>query len=498
MAEHLTKTRTEKLTALLDIGKAMASERNLDRLLQLIVGEVTKVMEADRSSLFLVDRERNELWSKIAQGLEVREIRIQIGLGIAGYVAQTGRTINIPDAYADPRFNQEIDRRTGYHTRTILCAPMRNKLNEVIGVLQVLNKWDGVFTEEDEDLLLAFSSQAAVAIENAILYEDIQKLFEGFIRASVYAVESRDPTTSGHSERVAILTVGLAEQLNHASSVPYAGVHLSPEDLRELRYACLLHDIGKVGVREPILVKANKLFDPDLRLLLARFAFIKKSLESDALRRKLSLAFTLAPGCEEDLAVVDEELRRQLAEVEAAKRFVVAANQPTVLPPGGFERIHGIAAKTYVDADGVRQPFLTTREVESLTIAKGSLTIQERQEIESHVTHSFRFLRQIPWTSDLRRIPAVAYAHHEKLDGTGYPSGLRGEDIPLQSKMMMISDIYDALTASDRPYRPAIPPGRALGILAEEAQRGYLDPELVRVFTEGKVWSLTAKQPPQA
>jgi hypothetical protein len=253
-----------------------------------------------------------------------------------------------------------------------------------------------------------------------------------------------------------------------------------------------------VGVREPVLVKANKLYDRDLCLLLARFAFIKKSLESDALRRKLSMAVTLAPGCAEDLAVVDEEFQRQLGEVEEARRFALSANQPTALPPGGFERIQEIAGKTYVDGDGLRQPFLTTREVESLTIARGSLTVQERQEIESHVTHSFRFLRQIPWTTDLRRIPALAYAHHEKLDGTGYPSGLHGDEIPLQSKMMMISDIYDALTAADRPYKPAISPERALEILAQEAGRGYLDPELVRVFTEGTVWSLTGKQAPQA
>ena len=234
MSQMRLQTRMEKLTALLDVGKAMASERNLDRLLQLILGEVTKAMEAERSSFFLVDRERNELWSKIAQGLEVREIRIKIGTGISGYVAQTGSILNIEDAYADPRFDQDTDRRTGYRTRTILCGPMLNQLNEVIGVLQVLNKGDGVFTSEDEDLLLALSSQAAVAVENAILYENIQKLFEGFIKASVYAIESRDPTTSGHSERVAILTVGLAEQVNRADSGPYAAMQFSPEDMREL------------------------------------------------------------------------------------------------------------------------------------------------------------------------------------------------------------------------------------------------------------------------
>ncbi len=491
MEAKVLETRVEKLTALLEVGKAMASERNLDRLLQLILTEVTKVMEADRSSLFLVDRERNELWSKIAQGLEVREIRIKIGMGISGYVAQTGKTVNIQDAYTDPRFNQETDRHTGYRTRSILCVPMRNKLGEVIGVLQVLNKREGVFTREDEELLLALSSQAAVAIENAILYEDIQRLFEGFIKASVYAIESRDPTTSGHSERVAILTVGLAEKVDRTDAGPYADITFSPEDIRELRYASLLHDFGKVGVREPVLVKANKLYEHHLDLVAARFKFIKKALENSYLQKKLGLALTLGRGCEKELAALDEELQQKLAEVDEQFNFILEANRPTVLPQGGFERIQEIAQRTFVDGDGSRVPYLTTKEAENLSIGKGSLNFQERLEIESHVTHSFRFLRQIPWTKDLRRIPTIAYAHHEKLNGTGYPNALRSEDIPFQAKMMAICDVYDALTAADRPYKRALPPERALTILGMEVKDGNLDPELVRIFTEARVWALT-------
>ncbi|HSB82161.1 MAG TPA: HD domain-containing phosphohydrolase [Candidatus Methylomirabilis sp.] len=486
------QTRVEKLTALLEVGKAIASERNLDRLLRLILNEVTTVMEAERSSLFLVDRETDELWSKIAQGLEVREIRIKIGMGISGYVAQTGKILNIQDAYGDPRFNPETDRRTGYRTRTTLCAPMLNQRNEVIGVLQVLNKRDGVFTAEDEELLLAISSQAAVAVENAILYEDIQNLLEGFIKASVYAIESRDPTTSGHSERVAILSVGLAEQVNRHDSGPYAALSFSPEDIRELRFASLLHDVGKVGVREPILVKANKLYDRDLDLIVCRFNLIKRSLQNDALQKKLGLAMSRGPGSEAELADVDAELQRRLAEVDDQLQFILEANKPTVLPEGGLGRILEIAANTFMDADGNRVPFLTTPEAETLSIAKGSLTVQERLQVESHVTYSFRFLRQIPWTQDLRRIPRVAYAHHEKLNGTGYPSGLRGDDIPFQAKMMAICDIYDALTAADRPYRRAVPPEQALEILGLEVKNGLVDAELVRLFAEGKVWALTA------
>jgi len=498
MNPSILESRVEKLTGLLEVGKAMASERNLDRLLQLILGEVTKVMAADRSSLFLVDRERNELWSKIAQGLEVREIRVKIGLGIAGYVAQTGKIVNIQDAYADPRFNQETDLRTGYRTRTILCVPMQNHLSEVIGVLQVLNKRDDVFTREDEELLLALSSQAAVAIENAILYEDIQKLFEGFIKASVYAIESRDPTTSGHSERVAILTIGLAEKVDRADGGPFASITFSPEDMRELRYASLLHDFGKVGVREPVLVKANKLYEHHLDLIVARFNFIKKALENSYLQKKLSLALTLGPSCQEGLASLDEELQRRVAEVDDQMNFILEANKPTVLPQGGFERILDIAAKTFVDGDGGKIPYLSTKEAENLTIGKGSLNVEERLEIESHVTHSFRFLRQIPWTKDLRRVPTIAYAHHEKLNGTGYPNQLRSEDIPFQAKIMTVCDIYDALTASDRPYKRALPPERAIDILGLEVKDGNLDPELVRIFTDAKVWTLTVGMRPGA
>ncbi len=497
MNPTLLESRVEKLTALLDVGKAMASERNLDRLLQLIMTEVTKVMGADRSSLFLVDKERNELWSKIAQGLEVRELRIRIGMGIAGYVAQTGKTVNIQDAYADPRFNQETDQRTGYRTRTILCVPMRNKLDDVIGVLQVLNKLDGVFTREDEELLLALSSQAAVAIENAILYEDIQRLFEGFIKASVYAIESRDPTTSGHSERVAILTVGLAEKVDRTDAGPYTAVTFSPEDMRELRYASLLHDFGKVGVREPVLVKGYKLYEHNQESIIARFNFIKKGLETSYLQRKLSLALSLGPGCEAELAALDEELHRQLAQLDDQLQFILQANKPTVLPQGGFERILEIAANTFVGVDGTKRPFLTTQEAENLSIGKGSLNVEERLEIESHVTHSFRFLRQIPWTKDLRRIPTIAYAHHEKLNGSGYPNRLLGEDIPFQAKLMTVCDIYDALTASDRPYKRALPPERALDILGLEVKDGNLDPELVRIFAEAKVWALTVGMRPR-
>jgi hypothetical protein len=286
--------------------------------------------------------------------------------------------------------------------------------------------------------------------------------------------------------------------VDRADSGPYAPITFSAEDMRELRYASLLHDFGKVGVREPVLVKGNKLYDSHLDVVVARFKFIRKALENGYLRKKLVLVLTLGPGCERELAALDEELRWRLAELDDQLAFILEANKPTLLPQGGFERVLEIAANTFVDVDGTRVPYLTTQEAENLSIGKGSLNVEERLEIESHVTHSFRFLRQIPWTKDLRRIPTIAYAHHEKLNGTGYPNALRSGDIPFQAKLMTVCDIYDALTASDRPYKRAVSVERALDILGTEVKDGNLDPELFRIFTEGKVWSFTIGMRPGA
>src|SRR5258705_4789418 len=236
----------------------MTVERDLDSLLDLIVASATEVVDADRCTLFVLDREKQELWSKVTQRAGV--IRVPVGVGIAGSVAQQNCSLNIPDAYQDPRFNRTVDAATGYRTCTILCVPMRSTRGEVVGVLQALNHQAGPFNEEDQELLEALGGQAASAIENAMLYEDIARLFEGFIRASVTAIESRDPTTSGHSERVAVLTVGLAQVVDEEGSGPYAGIHFSRTDIKEIKYASLLHDFGKIGVRENVLLKEKKLY----------------------------------------------------------------------------------------------------------------------------------------------------------------------------------------------------------------------------------------------
>jgi HD-GYP domain-containing protein (c-di-GMP phosphodiesterase class II) len=483
--DHLVR-RVEKLTSILEVAKAMTVQRQLDRLLSMIVSEASKVADADRCSLFIIDRERRELWTKVAQGTD--EIRIPLNTGIAGHVAGSGRTVNIPDAYADPRFNRSVDLSTGYRTRNILCVPMRDAQGTVTGVIQALNKAEGSFTSEDEELLLALGGQAAAAIENALLHEEIQRLFEGFVNASVVAIESRDPTTAGHSGRVAKLTVLLAESLEHVSKGAYAGQRFTREDINEIRYASLLHDFGKVGVREPVLVKAEKLYPFELEVLKARFEVAKARLETDGFRRQLSVL--ASRGAEAAAQVADEERRRFVAlatDLDEMLAFALACNKPTVLARGGFERLTEIGKRSVADGRGGEKPLLTRHEVAALSIPRGSLSEVERKEIESHVSWTYRFLSTIPWTRALRRVPDIAYAHHEKLDGTGYPRALGAADIPAQSRMMAISDIYDALTASDRPYKRALPHELALDILRKEAEAGQLDRDLFAVFVEARV-----------
>ncbi len=279
--------REQKLQSILEVAQAMTAERHLDQLLPLILSQAARVVEAERCSLFILDRDRDELWSKVAQGTE-SEIRVKNGSGIAGAVAQTGAVLNLADAYEDERFNRSFDDASGFRTRSLLCVPMRDAAGECTGVLQALNKTDGgPFTDDDAELLMVLGGQAAVAIENALLHDEINRLFEGFVAASVVAIESRDPTTAGHSGRVADLTVSLATTLERLSTGPYAGTRFSAAELQELRYASLLHDFGKVGVREPVLVKAEKLYPHELELLRARFELARQDRRLRSFQRRL-------------------------------------------------------------------------------------------------------------------------------------------------------------------------------------------------------------------
>ncbi|MBI3037479.1 HD family phosphohydrolase, partial [bacterium] len=347
------------------------------------------------------------------------------------------------------------------------------------------------FSRKDQDLLFSLASQAAIALENNRLLKDIKKLFEGFVEASVIAIEARDPTTSGHSERVAAMTVYFAQILDRSIDGPYKDIRFNSTAQTELRYASLLHDFGKVGVREEVLVKAKKLFPYELESLRSRFSLIKKSMESDFYKN--SLNYVLEYGVEKYKAIqhsLEANLTNQLYELEELLLFLEGANEPTILEEGNFQRLMSIAARGYLSTGGLEIPFLTDREMHVLSIRKGSLSESERHEIESHVTHTFNFLSKIPWTRDLRRVPEIAFSHHEKLNGRGYPNHLQTPSIPLESRLLTICDIYDALTAKDRPYKRAIPSQKAFDIMFGEVNQGLLEEGLLEIFVKAKVFQV--------
>ena len=510
------------LETLNKIGVALSTERNTDSLLELILSKSREITSADAGSLYLVEEESEggkhlvfKLTQSDSHSVPFRQFTMPIDTSsIAGYAAATGKILNIKDAYRIRnlpfRLNRDFDQKFGYRTKSMLVLPMKNQKDEVIGVLQLINSKThpgaklttpkivgeevGPFSQQSQDLASSLASQAAVALENNLLYRDIEKLFEGFVRASVTAIESRDPTTFGHSERVAKLTVALAETVDRQDSGPYKDIHFTREDIRELRYASILHDFGKVGVREEVLVRAKKLYPPQLELIKKRYQYIRKSLELEAYRKKLDHVLRNGnQGYEQCFALIDGDQGRELQNLDEFLQDILLANEPTVLPEKSSEKLLQIAGWSFDDPSGPTEPLLTPEELELLSITKGSLDSDERLQIESHVIHSFRFLSQIPWTKELRRVPEIARAHHEKLDGSGYPYHMKGEDIPFQSKMMTISDIFDALTARDRPYKRAVPVDRALLIIGNEVKSQLLDPVLFNLFVEAKIYQLTAK-----
>lgn len=512
--------RARELAELTTIGLALSTERQLGSLLDLILTHARRVTTSDAGSLYLVERDDagvpRQLRFAMAQNFSLPAIPFSSFVvpidhsSLAGYVAATGEPLVIGDVYLLPddvsyRQNRSFDDAFGYHTRSMLVLPMKSHRDEIVGVLQLINRKrdpemrllsDDIVEREvltfDESCVnrtTALASQAAVAIENGRLYEDIEKLFEGFVTAAVTAIESRDPTTSGHSGRVAELTVGLAEVVDRTSDGPYRHVTFSREQLRELRYAGLLHDFGKVGVREQVLVKQKKLYPHDLELIRHRFAYLLQRADLEFERERSQLL--IAGGCDDLDAVVarlERQCRQRQEELRRSLDAIVLANEPTVLPEGSFDALQKIRQHTFVDFEGRERALLEDHELQFLMIRQGNLDDAERREIESHVTHTYKFLEQIPWTRELRAIPQIAYGHHEKLNGRGYPNALESSAISVQTRMMTIADIYDALTATDRPYKRAVSRAKALDILHMEATEGMLDPVLLDAFVGARVF----------
>jgi HD-GYP domain-containing protein (c-di-GMP phosphodiesterase class II) len=525
------RRRAELVDRLLDLGAALVAERDPSLLLELILSEARRITGADAGSIYVVEAPAraegdSEASARSAKPTKLRfrfaqngslpdarfdEFVVEINdSSVVGACVLSGEPINLRDCYGDDPddhssngrvfpHDRRIDRRLGYQTRSMLTVPMLPPDGEVLGAIQLINARMNphdtrplrsaedferrvvAFDAEAERLCRALAAQGAVALENARLYAEIEALFEGFVRASVKAIEQRDPTTSGHSERVATLTVGLAEVVDRADSGPLAELRFDRDELRELQYAALLHDFGKVGVREDVLIKAKKLYPEQRARVMSRFAHMRTAVRLQLLESRLR-------GTSETEDEFETRLARHLAEVDELQALVERANEPTILSEDFSAAIRAIEEREFSDGQARSIRLLEPGDIESLLITRGSLTDTERLEIQSHVVHTIHFLEQIPWGRKLTRVPDIAGKHHEYLNGSGYPNRVRAEDIPVQSRMMTIADIFDALTAADRPYKRAVPLERALSILEMEVDAGKLDARLFQAFVDGEVY----------
>lgn len=516
---EMVGTMTDETDRLLSIGVALSAERDISKLHEMIVRNARELTRADGGSLFLVEKGEDgtsKLRFAVAQtgpddaGTHLGAVLPLTRGSVAGYVALSGELVRLDDAYEIPetaeyRFNQSFDKQNGYRSKSMMVVPMRDHENTIVGVIQLINRKPDFnmvltsptmteqvvnpFTERDEGVLLSLASQAGVALENKALLESIQDLFEQFVRASVKAIEVRDKSTQGHSSRVAELTIAQAIALNTVEAGPLAVLKFNDDALREMRYAALLHDFGKVAVPEFIFGKAKKLPDGKLDTIRLRFLLAIDQIESIGARRKFELLSTGVALDDHRIAAIDADTAARAGELQALLTTVESANEPRVVAADVGALLDSILGKTYRDLEE-EKPLVDTAEFDYLHIPRGSLSNDERHKMEQHVTQSFYFLREIPWSkTPWRNVPDIAYGHHEHLDGTGYPRGLKDGEIVPQVRMLTISDVYDALTAKDRPYKAAMPVERALDILVKEfAQRGKVDADLLDLFIARKVY----------
>jgi len=516
--EEQAKRQHRQFEELNRIGIALSAEKDIAKLQNFILMTMRQLTNADGASLWLKtvgDHDEPMLFLASSQNTSIdntyQAFKVPVDeRSVVGYTVSVGTSQIYDDAYhpppGKPQGGKGYDAQFGYRTKSMLTVPMRNYNHEVVGAIQLINAKrkfethltvDSVeaevvsFRPEDLEMIESIASQAAVALDNKNLLDSIQALFDGFVQASVTAIEQRDPSTAGHSGRVEALTTALARAVTSLGAGKYRDVRLTDDQFKELRYACLLHDFGKVGVREHILIKAKKLMPGQLEVIQSRFQFVERSVQVKYATEKLE-AMRSDRGSAAVLDEIDKRLAEELTQLNQWVLSITSANEPTVLPEDKASMLEFLSQQTYYDMSGKPHPMLDPQEFRFLSIRKGTLDPQERLEMESHVTHSFHFLTKIPWTPVMRGIPEIAYGHHEKLDGSGYPRRLSGDQIPVQARMMTISDIFDALTAQDRPYKRAVPVRTALDILHAEAEEGKLDKDLLEVFVAKKIYHVTA------
>ena len=529
---HQLEDTQRDFDALINIGKALSIEKNPDRLLKLILHLSKTITGADAGSIYLVEEiNGNKLLRfkhshTFSKDLPYEEFTIPMDKNsIAGYVAVTQQVLNIPDVYKlgpdDPvSFNSSFDKAHNYRSKSMLVVPMINHINKTIGVIQLINSkedientYDGneaysikLTCEEDfdtkvvpfqkryESLMEAVASQAAIAIENNRMIRQIQEQFEEFVRASVSAIESRDVATSGHSFRVADVCMKMAQAINDENSGPFATTTFTDTELKELEYAALLHDFGKVYIDTAIFLKSHKLYPKDLENILLKLEYLYRYQQ---LKYAMAIFNEMKKETEFNkrlthVNALEDERDDVLHKILVARQKVIELNNPMVKEVNVESEVNNLFTMLQsldcYDVENNAMEIFNDYYIKNLTIKRGSLNDDERREIESHVVHTYNFVSKIPWPPEFARIPEIAAKHHEKLDGTGYPYGLKGDQIPLQARIMALADIFDALIATDRPYKPPITLEQALSILQEEAQKNKLDKDLVALFINKKIY----------
>uniref|UniRef100_Q47AP5 GAF protein n=1 Tax=Dechloromonas aromatica (strain RCB) TaxID=159087 RepID=Q47AP5_DECAR len=509
-----------RLDQLNEIGTSLSDERDLNLLLERIVLAAKQITRADGGTLYLVSEDRHYLHFEI-----VRTDSLKIAFGgsseqaipgkfpdlplhrpdgspndcmVAAYAAITGKTVNIADAYTADGFDfsgtRAFDLHTGYRSQSFLTVPMKNHEGEVIGVLQLINAIDAStgkvreFSPGDQRLAESLASQAAVALSNRQLVQQFEALFESFIQLINTAIDEKSPYTGGHCQRVPELTMMLAEAADASREGPLADFRLTDKDRYELRIAALLHDCGKVTTPVHVVDKATKLqtlYDR-IHLIDTRFEVVRR----DAEVRKWQ---AIAAGA--DSAAAETAYAAACQHIDLDRAFLRQANIGCEkMLDADIARVRQIAGRyCWRNAAGEVAPFLSEDELENLTIRSGTLNRAEREIINHHIVTTIRMLEQLPWPKHLKNVPEYAGGHHERMDGKGYPKGLKREEMSWQARMMGIADIFEALTAKDRPYKDGMTLSQALAILENFSRNGHIDPDLHEVFVKGEVFRRYAK-----
>lgn len=494
----------DRLSELNSIGASLSSERDINRLLESILDAAKKITRADAGTLYLLDDANKQLTFEIlhndslgirmggTSGEPIKFYPIQLYLEgkpnhamVVSHAALSGETVNIPDAYMAEGFDfsgtKKFDTKTGYRSRSFLAVPMRNHDGEIIGVVQLINAIDESsgnvkhFTQGDQQLLESLSSQAAIAISNRRLIQQLEELFESFISLINTAIDDKSPYTGGHCERVPVLTMMLAEAANRTKQGTLSDFNLTDKDRYELKIAGLLHDCGKITTPVHVVDKATKLqtiFDR-IHLVDTRFEVLKRDARIERLEGRLD----------------EEQYQSRLKQLDEDRAFLRQSNiGGEKMKDGDIERVRHIASYQWRNVEGDPSDFLTADEMENLSIRAGTLTAAEREIINHHIVVTIKMLESLPWPHHLSRVPEYAGGHHERMDGKGYPNGLKRDQMSVQARLMGIADIFEALTAKDRPYKEGKTLTESLEILGRFKEGGHIDPDLFDVFVREKVY----------